>query len=227
MSIRLQTNHSAFLGGQSLLSYGGTKSAQEKKQRQAQCDQQIAFIENQKSNLKTMKCDDVEGIAMKLQMLDDYNDQITAVKTAYNNEQMYHIMDEARERGEQIAKQAEKMKPKTEEERREEAVEEAREALGAEASDGLLEELLEEATDMMEELAEESAKTLEEAVEMQEQAQEALTQEMTDDLEDASKTVQQTEQIKMSNQETIVSRYARLLKEEEQAVLHQPMDVRA
>lgn len=221
MNVRLQINHSAFSGGQSLLSYGGTKSAQEKKERQAQCDQQIAFFEQQKSNLKTMQCDTVDAIAMKLEMLEDYNEQITAAKNAYNNEQMFHIMDEARERGEQIAKQAEKMKPKTEEERREEAIEQAKEALGAEESDGLLEELLEEATDMMEELNEESVESLEEAVELEEQAQEAA-----DDLESESNALQQTMQINASDQQNIVDRYVRLL-EDEQAALYEALDMRA
>lgn len=226
MNVRLQTNSSAFSGGQSLLLGGGLKSAQEKKQRQAQCTQQIAVLENQKSNLKNMQCDSLEGIAMKLDMLQDYDDQITAVKTAYNNEQMFHVMDEARERGEKIAEQAEKMKPKTEEERREEAVEEAKEALGAEESEGLLEELLEEATDMMEEVIEESAEVLDEMQELQEQAEEMSVQETTEDLEVVSDSLQTAEFAYASGQETIVSQYAKILQEEAEETLYQPLDIR-
>ena len=226
MNVRLQTNNSAFSGGQSVLLGGGLKSTQEKKQRQAQCSQQIAVLENQKSNLKTMQCDSLEGIAMKLDMLQDYNDQITAVKTAYNNEQMFHVMDEARERGEKIAEQAEKMKPKTAEERREEAVEEAKEALGAEESEGLLEELLEEATDMMEEVIEESAEALEEMEELQEQMEDLTVQETTEELEVVSDSLQTAEQPNTASQETIVSQYAKILQEEAQNKLYQPLDIR-
>ena len=46
-------------------------------------------------------------------MFHSYEDQIAAVKKQYNNEQMFHTMDETRERGEQIAELAEDYAPKT------------------------------------------------------------------------------------------------------------------
>ncbi len=46
-----------------------------------------------------------------------YEDEIVAVKMQYNQEQMWHIMDEAKEIGEKIAEEAEKFEPKTAEER--------------------------------------------------------------------------------------------------------------
>ena len=80
-------------------------------------------------------------------MLHSYEDQIAAVKAAYNNEQMYHLMDEAREKGEKIAEAAEDSKPKTPEERREELVEEA---TGVEEQDGVLSEIMDELGEVLE-----------------------------------------------------------------------------
>ena len=57
---------------------------------------------------------------------------------------MFHVMDEAIERGEQMAKEAKKNEPKTEEERREEAIKEAN---GTEDSEGMLSEILDEQLD--------------------------------------------------------------------------------
>lgn len=137
----------------------GLKSTEQKLERQAKCDNQIAFYENQKENLKSMKCDTVEEISRKLELFHTYEDEIAAAKAAYNNEQMFHILDEAEEMGEKIARHAEKMEPKTPEERREEALEEI---LGTEESDGVLEELLEETGETLEELEEKTGETLEE-----------------------------------------------------------------
>lgn len=64
-----------------------------------------------------------------------------AAKQEYNSSQMFHVMDEAIERGEQMAKEAKKNEPKTEEERREEAIKEAN---GTEDSEGMLSEILDE-----------------------------------------------------------------------------------
>ena len=54
-----------------------------------------------------------------------YEDQIDAVKAAYNNVQMWHMMDEAEERAEKLAEHLEETAPKTPEERKEDLVEEA------------------------------------------------------------------------------------------------------
>ena len=115
---------------------GMLKSTQDKLERQQKAQNQIEFFEN----------------------------QIAAVKKQYNNEQMFHTMDEARERGEQIAELAEDYAPKTEEERKEEMVEEA---LGIEEKGGLtesMEEVQEITEEMVEELATENVVALDEAM---------------------------------------------------------------
>lgn len=77
---------------------------------------------------------------------------------------MFHAMDEARERGEQIAELAEDYAPKTEEERKEEIVEEA---LSLEEKGGLtesMEEVQEITDEMVEELAKENVELLDETM---------------------------------------------------------------
>ena len=143
---------------------GMLKSTQDKLERQQKAQSQIEFFENQKENLKNMQCDSIEDIARKLEMFHSYEDQIAAVKKQYNNEQMFHTMDEARERGEKIAELAEDYAPKTEEERKEEMVEEA---LGIEEKGGLtesMEEVQEITEEMVEELATENVELLDEAM---------------------------------------------------------------
>ena len=146
---------------------GMLKSTQDRMERQQQTKKQVEFFESQKNNLKNMLCESPEDIMRKLDMLHTYEDQIAAVKAAYNNEQMYHIMDEAKEMGEKIAEAVEKSKPKTPEERREDLVEEA---MGIEEQDGLLSEImdeLEEVIEVMEELeASKEALSEEEAAEI-------------------------------------------------------------
>ena len=143
---------------------GMLKSTQDKLERQQKAQSQIEFFVNQKENLKNMQCDSIEEIARKLEMFHSYEDQIAAVKKQYNNEQMFHTMDEARERGEQIAELAEDYAPKTEEERKEEMVEEA---LGIEEKGGLAEsmEAVQEITEeMVEELETENMEVLDETM---------------------------------------------------------------
>ena len=143
---------------------GILNATQDKMERQQKAQGQIDFLEKQKKNLKNMQCDNIEDIAKKLEMFHAYEDQIAAVKKQYNNEQMFHTMDEARERGEQIAELAEDYAPKTEEERKEEMVEEA---LGIEEKGGLtesMEEVQEITEEMVEELATENVGLLDEAM---------------------------------------------------------------
>ena len=143
---------------------GMLKSTQDKLERQQKAQSQIEFFENQKENLKNMQCDSIEDIVRKLEMFHSYEDQIAAVKKQYNNEQMFHTMDEARERGEKIAELAEDYAPKTEEERKEEMVEET---LGIEEKGGLtesMEEVQEITEEMVEELATENVELLDEAM---------------------------------------------------------------
>lgn len=169
MNIKLQGAINSFFGGYSVFSHKGLKSTEEKLERQEKRDDQVAFFEKQKENLKNRKCNTVEEIAEKLNTLKSYDDQITGIKAAYNNEQMWHILDEAREIGEKIAEAAEKTEPKTPEERREEIIEEA---MGTEDTGGLLEEAMEDAAQTQEGLREQ----LEE--ELPEDLQEQLTEEI-------------------------------------------------
>lgn len=122
--------------------YGkGLKSTEEKIERFQKTQSQIDFFEGKKTDLKNMHCATLDEIAQKLELFNNYNDQIDAVKKQFNYEQMMHCMDEAQELGEKIAEAAEKLEPKTAEERREEL---AKEALGIEDEGGMLDELLEE-----------------------------------------------------------------------------------
>lgn len=144
---------------------GMLKSTKEKLERQENMQTKVAFFEAQKDNLKSMQCDNLEDVARKLEMFHSYEAQIAAAKQEYNNSQMWHIMDEAQERGEQIAKAAEKNKPKTEEERKEEMTEEA---LGTEEGKGALTEMMEELPALSEDVTEQTADTMEQLEDMAE-----------------------------------------------------------
>lgn len=137
-------------------SAGMLKSTQDRLERQEQTQKQVDFFEKQKENLKNVTCESVEEIAEKLNMLHSYEDQIAAVKAAYNQEQMFHILDESTEEGEKIAEAVEDMEPKTPEERLEEMAEEA---LGIEDG-GELEEVMDELQEVAEELTEELAEDM-------------------------------------------------------------------
>lgn len=128
----------------------GLKSTEEKIERFQKAQSQIDFFEGKKAALKEKHCTTLDEIAQKLELFNNYNDQIDAVKKQFNQEQVMHCMDEAKELGEKIAKAAEKLEPKTAEERREEL---AKEALGVEDEGGILDELLE---DMPEEALQET-----------------------------------------------------------------------
>ena len=137
-------------------SAGMLKSTQDRLERQEQTQKQVDFYEKQKENLKNVSCGSVEEIAEKLKLYQSYEDQIASVKAAYNQEQMFHILDESTERGEKIAEAVDKMEPKTPEERLEEMAEEA---LGIEDG-GELEEAMEELEEVVEELTEEVTEEL-------------------------------------------------------------------
>lgn len=128
--------------------YGkGLKSTEERIERMQKTQSQVDFFEQRKSELKNMHCSTLEEIEQKLQLFNDYNAQIDAVKQQFNYEQMMHCMDEAEELGRMIAKAAEKLEPKTADERREELAEEA---LGIEDDGGILDEMLEDIKDIKE-----------------------------------------------------------------------------
>ena len=120
------------------------KSTREKIQRQEERDGKIAFFETQKQNLKNQKADTIEEIAKKLEKFHTYEDEIAAAKQEYNSSQMFHILDEAEERGEQMAKAAEKYKPKTEEEQKKEAQGEAAGTDGKTDDKGVLSEIMDQ-----------------------------------------------------------------------------------
>lgn len=153
-----------------LFSNNGLKSTQDRLDRQAKRDNQIAFFEQQKENLKNMKADSIEDISRKLDLLHGYDDQITAAKAEYNNSQMFHILDEARERAEKIAEEAEKYVPKTPEERLEDMIEEA---TGVDKDAGMLAEAMDELEEITEEMMEESVEELDEMSEMLEEVENA------------------------------------------------------
>lgn len=140
------------------MGFGGLKSTKDRMERQQKRDDQIAFWNQQKENLKSWEAGSLEEITKKLEMLNDYNNQIDVAKQEYNNEQMRHALDEAQEIGEKIAKFREKFEPKTPEERREDMIEEA---TGVEKDEGMLSEL----TDAFEDLVEEADEMVEESLE--------------------------------------------------------------
>ncbi len=140
---KMTSSGSLFAGGLPMLQGRGLKSTQEKLERQQKAAGQIDFWEKQKENLKNTDCASLEEIAKKLEQIHTYNDAIAGAKMAYNQEQMFHILDEAQEQGEKIAEEAKKKAPKTPEERKKEKLEEA---LGIEEESGL-EELLPESAD--------------------------------------------------------------------------------
>ena len=118
---------------------GGSKSSEKKMERMQNRDDQIAVLEKQKANLKNRECTSVEEIEDKLGLLHSYEDQIRAVKHAFNMEEMSHILDEAREECEKIAEEIKKLLPETKEEREDALLEDA---LGGEDTEGMLSELL-------------------------------------------------------------------------------------
>ena len=138
----------------------GLKSVQDKQERQQKCASQVDFFEKQKQNLKNMECTTLEEIARKLELFHSYEDQIAAAKKQFNNSQMGHVLDEAREIGEKIAEEAEKTAPKTPEEREKDRIEEA--TGSEEENKGMLSEVLDEVSEMAGELQEELEKELEE-----------------------------------------------------------------
>lgn len=152
--------------GFNLVSNYGLKSTQDRLERQFKRDSKVAFFEEQKENLKSMKADSLEDIARKLDMLQSYNEQIDAAKKEYNNSQVFHVMDEAREKAEKIKEQAEKYAPKTAEERIEDMIEEA---TGTDENEGMMSEMLEEISDAAEEMQEALEENLEKTAEVLEE----------------------------------------------------------
>ncbi len=185
--------------GLNLLSSPGSKAAADRMARQQKRDDTIAFLEKQKDNLKNMKTHSLEDIQRKLDLFENYDEQIDAAKAEYNYSQMFHILDEARERGEKIAEAAEKMAPKTLEERREEMIEEA---TGVDKDKGILSDVMDELEDQIEELTE----ITEEMVEVSEENLEVLSDETLAEA-DVAAIAQVKEQNNMLVDKTLPEKY--------------------
>ena len=172
--------------GLKLFNNFSSKAEQNRMERQQKRDNQIAFIENQKHNLKNIQSESIEDIKKKLQMIEDYDNQIAAVKAEYNHEQVFHMLDEAWETGEKIAEAAEKAAPKTPEERKEELIEEA---TGVEKSDGLLADVMDEFEDIADEMEEmeESIEEIEENLEEMDENMESV--ESVEDIPEEDKLI--------------------------------------
>ena len=158
------------------------KSTQDRIERQEKRDNQIAFFEQRKEDLKNMKTGSPDDIARKLELLQGYNDGIAAAKMEYNHSQMFHITDEALERAQKIAEEAEKLAPKTPEECREDLIEEA---TGIDKDEGILSEAMDELAEVTEEMTEELTDELEEmesveTMETEEQEQMVGMEDMND-----------------------------------------------
>lgn len=188
MNIQLQTTK--------LFSNYSLKSKQDRMERQAKRDNQIAFFEQQKENLKNMKTDSLEDIARKLDLLHGYDDQIAAAKVEYNHSQMFHLLDEAREQGEKIAEEAEKYAPKTPEERREDMIEEA---TGVDQDGGILSDMMDELSELTEEMTEEMTEELEE-----------ISEEMESTEQTDQKTLAELEEMKETASGEISVKYKRI-----------------
>lgn len=163
-------NYSLSLLGKTMFglqNQGMLKSTKDRLDRQAQRDGKIEFYEKQKQNLKNTEAQTVEEIAKKLEMFHSYEDEIKAAKQEYNSSQMLHVLDEAQERAEKIAKAAEKNKPKTPEERRKDALDEAagKDEDKVELSE-IMDDLSEKTDESAEKMAESAEKTAESADEM-------------------------------------------------------------
>ena len=167
-------NNSILEGNLPRMQRAGLKSVQEKAERQQKAQSQITFWENQKESLKNMEYNTPEDIMEKLGRFHSYESEISAVKMQYNQEQMWHAMDEAREIGEKIAEGVEKFEPKTAEERREGIAEEA---LGTDENKG-------ELTESMEKMQEEVTELTEEVAESTEELLEDITEESVSAMED-------------------------------------------
>ena len=180
------TGKSIFAGNLPTMQRTGLKSAQDQAERQQKAQSRIAFWENRKESLKNMECDTLEEIGKKLELFRSYESEIAAVKAQYNQEQMRHTMDEAKELGEKIAKGAEKSEPKTAEERREDMAEEA---LGTDENKGELTESMDRIREAMQEetaeLTEDMSRTMEEITESAEETYDSMAEESMETMEAA------------------------------------------
>ena len=182
-------NYSLNLSGKTMFglqNQGMLKSTKDKADRQAQRDGKIEFYEKQKQNLKNTEAQTVEEIAKKLEMFHSYEDEIKAAKQEYNSSQMLHVLDEAQERAEKIAKAAEKNKTKTPEERRKDVLDEA---AGKDEDKGGLSEIMDDLIQKADESAEKMAESTEKADESAEKMAES-TEKTAESADEMSDTIQ-------------------------------------
>ena len=173
------TSKAIYAGNLLMMRKPALKSTQDKLERQQKAQNQVDFFNAQKEKLKDMECTTIEEIAGKLEMFHSYEEQIAAVKKQYNGEQMFHMLDEARELGEKIAEAAEKSAPKTPEERKEDMVEEA---LGLDENKGMLDEMLDEVLEEVEQIQEE---IMDETVEELDEAELENVESLDTDIDEA------------------------------------------
>lgn len=124
-----------------------------------------------------MHCDTLEEIGKKLELFNNYNDQIDAVKRQFNYEQMMHCMDEAEElerKSQRQPRSSSQRQPRKEEKSLQ------KEALGIEDDGGMLDELLEDIEEMPEEVLEE---TLEEMLTDNAESERGLEEELPEIVE--------------------------------------------
>jgi len=193
-------NYSLSLSGKTMFglqNQGMLKSTKDRLDRQAQRDGKIEFYEKQKQNLKNTQAQTVEEIAKKLEAFHSYEDEIKAAKQEYNSSQMLHVLDEAQERAEKIAKAAEKNKPKTPEEKRKDALDEA---AGKDEDKSGLSEIMDDLTKKADESAEKMAESAEMADESAEKMAESVekTAESVDEMSDTIKAGGDINSVKQS-----------------------------
>lgn len=156
------------INGSFLLSkFNNTKAEQDRAERMQKRDSQVSALEDSIKELKKLHIDPQR----KLELFHEKKDEIAGIEMAYNNEQMFHAMDEAMERAKKIAEEVKKYMPKTPEERIKDQIEEAR---GVEGDNGILSELTEQISD---ELAKEAMENLEEQMQDTTAAEDEVTGE--------------------------------------------------
>lgn len=164
-----------------------------KKQNESavQLQREVALRE---ASLASLKEDESISMEQKLEMFHQIQDEIKAVKYAYNLKRVSETVEEMQEEAEELAKAAEKLEQKTPEERAEECLEEA---LGIE-EEGILDEFMDELEETIEmtediesEFLNESLKELKQKtdIEKQKELEEELLKQGIDIKEDTEKRI--------------------------------------
>lgn len=174
MKIGVNNHHAVFAGNLNVLRGNNLKSSKERTERQQETDRQVEYWEQKKSQLKKRSADTVEAIARKLEDFHTYEDQIQSVKKAAVLEEFSHVIEEAEEFGEKVAKAADKLAPKTPEEKIQDLIEEAEEE---DSNNDMLSEVTEEISNASKLLLEQMKQQIEEEPEDIEEQLEKMTEE--------------------------------------------------